>query len=110
MSGQASEYAVGYGKPPQQHQFKPGQSGNKKGRPKATESLDQVAKRVFNAPVAIWENGKRRTISKQALVVKRITDRAVAGVPGAIGEVVKLKKFAQQAVNDRPLIIQLVPF
>ena len=26
--------AVGYGRPPKEHQFKPGQSGNPKGRPK----------------------------------------------------------------------------
>ena len=65
---------------------------------------------MFNAPVVICENGKRRTISKQQLVLKRLTDKAVAGDPGAIGEFVKLKKLAPQAANHNPLIIQLVQF
>lgn len=33
----ASAEAVGYGRPPRKHQFKPGASGNKKGRPRRQE-------------------------------------------------------------------------
>lgn len=34
----ASDYEVGYGKPPQQTRFKPGQSGNPRGRPKGAKA------------------------------------------------------------------------
>jgi hypothetical protein len=37
-------YAVGYGRPPREHQFKPGQSGNKKGRPKGAASIERMVK------------------------------------------------------------------
>lgn len=32
------EYEIGYGKPPKEYQFKKGQSGNKKGRPKNSKN------------------------------------------------------------------------
>ena len=33
-SNNDDEYQVGYGKPSREHQWKPGQSGNPRGRPK----------------------------------------------------------------------------
>jgi hypothetical protein len=61
----AAEYEVGYGKPPRHARFeKKGQSGNpnRLSKPaKASTSLPDVFSML---PVATWENGKRRTISK----------------------------------------------
>ena len=33
-----NEYEIGYGKPPQEHKFKPGLTKNKKGRPKGSKN------------------------------------------------------------------------
>lgn len=37
--GDGSDYRVGYGRPPREHRFQPGRSGNSKGRPKKKSSV-----------------------------------------------------------------------
>lgn len=39
---------VGYGKPPRRHQFKPGQSGNPKGRKKGVKNEITILKNCFS--------------------------------------------------------------
>jgi len=50
-NGNSSAYSIGYGKPPTQHRFKPGQSGNPRGRPKRAKSQHLVDTRRGMQPV-----------------------------------------------------------
>jgi hypothetical protein len=75
---------VGYGKPPKQHQFKAGQSGNPKGRRKGSENLDTLLMKVLEETVTINENGRRKTVSKLHAIVKQIVNKAAAGDARAI--------------------------
>jgi hypothetical protein len=74
-----SAYAVGYGKPPESTRFKPGQSGNAKGRPKGAKNLSSILERSLREKVTVTENGKRRTISKAEAVTKRLIADSLSG-------------------------------
>ena len=72
-------YDVGYGKPPKTTQFKKGQSGNLKGRPKSHRGFLGLFAREMIRPVAIVENGRRRRITKGHAIAIQITNGAAAG-------------------------------
>jgi len=76
---QSGDYKVGYGKPPQHTRFKPGVSGNPKGRPKQTKDLEKLFDRELSKLVRINDGGESRTISKREAVVKTIVHASLQG-------------------------------
>lgn len=83
-------YTVGYGKPPRHTQFKPGQSGNAKGRPKKATTVDDVLYEEFNRFVTITEGRKRRRLSKLRVVVRQNINKAANGDIRAAAMLLKL--------------------
>ncbi|WP_233493474.1 DUF5681 domain-containing protein, partial [Ruegeria atlantica] len=63
MSDDTKEFEVGYGKPPKATRFKKGQSGNPKGRPKASKNVGSMLEEVFFRKIPITENGSRREVT-----------------------------------------------
>ena len=47
------DYEIGYGKPPKKHQFKPGQSGNRKGRPKGTKNTATLLREILDRKIEL---------------------------------------------------------
>src|SRR5271165_916150 len=78
-----SRHTVGYKKPPRHTQFKPGQSGNVKGRPKGAKNFATVFQEELCVPIEVTENGKRKRISKRQAIAKQHINKAVAGDPKA---------------------------
>lgn len=74
---------TGYKKPPKHAQFKPGQSGNKKGRPKGTKNLKTDLMEELSEMITIKEGGKPKKISKQRAMLKSLAVKAVQGDPRA---------------------------
>jgi hypothetical protein len=70
---------VGYGRPPMTTRFRPGQSGNPRGRPKGARNLGTVIAAALSERVAINENGRRRRITKLEASVKQLVNRAASG-------------------------------
>src|SRR5205085_10093153 len=57
-------YDLGYGKPPEHSRFKPGQSGNPKGRPKAARSLRSIVHDLLNERITDRADGKQQRIRR----------------------------------------------
>lgn len=71
------DYETGYGKPPKEHRFKPGKSGNPKGRPrKKVLSLADIIDEELELPREL-ANGDRVTM--QRMVVRGMLARAAKG-------------------------------
>ena len=70
---------VGYKKPPRHTQFKPGQSGNPKGRPKNARGLKTDLKAELVSKMKIRMNGQEQSGTKQQLMLRTLSARAASG-------------------------------
>ena len=70
--------AVGYGRPPVANRFKPGTSGNLKGRPKGA-NLKSLIREAMIASIPIQEGEKTRRVTRLEGVVLRQIQSALKG-------------------------------
>jgi Family of unknown function (DUF5681) len=70
-----ARYQVGYGKPPKNTQFKPGQSGNPRGRKAISGNIWNEARSAFAKPMRVKEGKTTKTVSTaEAYVRKKVSD------------------------------------
>ena len=96
----SKEYEVGYKKPPRKNQFKPGQSGNPKGRPKLVKSFSDDLKEESEELLTITENGKKIRTTKQRIFIKKVYNAALSGDKTAMKELVKLLGSLPEKVKE----------
>jgi Family of unknown function (DUF5681) len=75
----AAPYKVGYCRPPLETRFRPGQSGNPRGRPKGARNLRAVLAAAARELVEIKENDRLRRVTKLEASVKQFVNRAAKG-------------------------------
>ena len=63
MADKDHDYEVGYGKPPKAGRFKPGQSGNPRGRPKGTLNLKTDLQQELAERISVREGDRQLTVS-----------------------------------------------
>lgn len=83
-------YEVGYGKPPLHSRFKPGQSGNPKGRKKGVVNFVTALHRALSERVIVLEGNRRKSITKTEAMFKTMVNRAVKGDARAVREVISM--------------------
>lgn len=70
---------VGYRRPPKQHQFKPGHSGNHKGRPKRPPTTYSIMMKVLREPIWITVDGQRKRVTKDEARLMALFNKAASG-------------------------------
>jgi Family of unknown function (DUF5681) len=75
---------VGYGRPPKATQFKKGQSGNPKGRPKGTRPVGAVLQEILGQRIAVTENGRTRRLPALEVMLRRLANDAMRSEPSAL--------------------------
>ena len=81
MARRRQKRLVGYGSPPVENQFKPGKSGNPKGRPKGSKSIDAVLKAWLDKPVTLSVDGRPvRTNALDAMIGAQVTKALKADI------------------------------
>jgi Family of unknown function (DUF5681) len=87
------EYHVGPGRPPKEHQFKPGQSGNPKGtrRPRSiAPDLKALFERALNRKVTLRQGAQEKVISKAAAGIEQLVNQFAKGDPRARRDLIAL--------------------
>jgi hypothetical protein len=88
-------YEVGYKKPPAATQFKKGESGNARGRPKGSKNFEGEVKSAFGRKIVIQENGRPRRITMGQAMLMKLTAKAVGGDMGALRLAIGLLQMTQ---------------
>ena len=71
---------VGYARPPRQHQFSPGQSGNPRGRPKGSKNESTILRDILQQKISVrGANGRVRKITVMEGLHRKAADRALQG-------------------------------
>ena len=99
-------YRVGYGRPPRESQFKPGQSGNPNGRPKGTGSLKSHLQSELSHLMVVHEGDRAYKVSKLRAAVKLLTSR---GLQGSFKDLAKLVELYARHLGDQPEAADTTP-
>ena len=95
-----SDYPVGYDKPPKNTQFKKGQSGNPKGRPKGSTNPDVLIRKLLLQPVTVTQNGKATKVPVIEALLTKVLSMAASGDHKALRLVWEMFKACGQGLQS----------
>jgi hypothetical protein len=78
-TGDGQDYEVGYRKPPKQHRFKRGVSGNPKGRKPRSVSIASTLRKLALEPRTVRIGERTQSLSTLEIAVRRQIEKVVQG-------------------------------
>jgi Family of unknown function (DUF5681) len=104
---------VGYKRPPREHQFRPGQSGNPSGRPKGARNFKSELREELSELVTVRDGDREIEVSKQRALIKSMVAAAIDGNQRAAASVLAMcvrmladaeEDEAIESVEDRDIV------
>ena len=89
-AGADADNRVGYRQPPKHSRFRPGQSGNARGRPPGVKSLPDIVRKIVGQKVTVTENGRARRVPRLEAILLRAASEASRGDGRALRLVLQL--------------------
>lgn len=83
-------YEVGYRRPPVHSRFKPGTSGNPKGRAKGSQNLKTLFHKILKEEVSLREGSEIRKVSKAEALMRGLVIGALKGDSRSLGTLFRL--------------------
>jgi hypothetical protein len=81
---------AGYKNPPTHSRFKPGRSGNPKGRPKGSRNIVNELQDFLSEKITVQQGKKTKRMSRMGAAVAKTFENAVKGNPRAVDTLLRL--------------------
>ena len=91
-SDKKKDYEVGKGKPPKEHQFPPGQSGNPSGRPKGSKNIHHVLSKILKEKITVTDAGKKMVVEKLEGAMRVLVNKSFEGKPQSLKLLIEVLK------------------
>jgi hypothetical protein len=88
--------------PPEHTRYKPGQSGNPKGRPKHAKNLATIFNEVMGAPVTLSEKGRPVQRTRLEVILLQLSTDSIKGNPKARELLLRMARDLEAASGKRP--------
>jgi hypothetical protein len=94
-------YRVGYGRPPAATRFKPGVSGNPKGRRKKTQSFSEVTAQVLNEQIELRTGDRVLRMSNRHALVRSAVRQALTGKTRLLSVLPAIMRYENENLQGR---------
>ena len=84
--------------PPKDCRFKPGVSGNPRGRPKGKRSMATLLDETLNETIIIEHEGEKLAVTRMEAAIRRLVDGATSGDMQAFRVLYAIKQTAEEHV------------